>query len=407
MPALIERPKMTKTMYQALKRHIMRERDRKKQEQEQDAMMEQQRKERQLKKKKEEEDNLTLGQTREQILQLDKKLEDLTQEKHILFSQLKKLLHQEEESRRRIRIKEQSELMSLQQAYPQHTMPVILQPAQIAQQPGQIAQPPGQIAQQQAVFRPTQQALIPTGVKRTRSPSPVPASSAVYPQYHESKIIPASIPVAKQQPAAMYTHQSQGDYKPAGNFSQSQPAPVSYVTQPGHSYPQPQAATGYTPSKSSAGKYNPSSQSAFTSYQSHYTHQQAKQITEPYPRYPMQRVQQPGYMGSPHASSIPLQQQLEHANQKAGFSEDKYKLQQQQTIRGVAPHPGQQPSLISQSIQIQQQPQPKGSIVTGFSARGQAPPQQNTYQAPASQASYPAQQGTPVRYAGHTPGRYF
>ena len=31
MPALLERPKMTKTMYQALKRHIMRERERKKQ----------------------------------------------------------------------------------------------------------------------------------------------------------------------------------------------------------------------------------------------------------------------------------------------------------------------------------------------------------------------------------------
>ena len=34
-------------------------------------------------------------------------------------------------------------------------------------------------------------------------------------------------------------------------------------------------------------------------------------------------------MASPHAaSSIPLQQQLQHANEKAGFNEDKYKIQQ-------------------------------------------------------------------------------
>ena len=35
-------------------------------------------------------------------------------------------------------------------------------------------------------------------------------------------------------------------------------------------------------------------------------------------------------MGSPHASgsTLNLQQQLEHANQKSGFAEDKFKLQQ-------------------------------------------------------------------------------
>lgn len=38
----------------------------------------------------------------------------------------------------------------------------------------------------------------------------------------------------------------------------------------------------------------------------------------------------PGFLGSPHShtSTIPLQQQLEQANQKSGFNEEKYKMQQ-------------------------------------------------------------------------------
>ena len=37
----------------------------------------------------------------------------------------------------------------------------------------------------------------------------------------------------------------------------------------------------------------------------------------------------PGYISSSHSgTSLPLQQQLEHANQKSGFSEEKFKLQQ-------------------------------------------------------------------------------
>ncbi|XP_062610985.1 G protein pathway suppressor 2-like [Saccostrea cucullata] len=113
--ALIDRPKMTKTMYQALKRHIMKERERKKQAQEQDAiMMERLKKEEEMRKKKEQEDSLTLEQTKEQIAQLDKKMEELKTEKHELFSQLKKVLHQEDESRKKAQLKEQSELQIMQ-----------------------------------------------------------------------------------------------------------------------------------------------------------------------------------------------------------------------------------------------------------------------------------------------------
>ena len=36
-----------------------------------------------------------------------------------------------------------------------------------------------------------------------------------------------------------------------------------------------------------------------------------------------------GYLASPHSANIPLQQQLQHANEKAGFNDgEKYKMQQ-------------------------------------------------------------------------------
>lgn len=41
------------------------------------------------------------------IAQLDKKMEDLKAEKHDLFSQLKKVLHQEDETRKKAQLKEQ------------------------------------------------------------------------------------------------------------------------------------------------------------------------------------------------------------------------------------------------------------------------------------------------------------
>ena len=58
-------------------------------------------KEQELKKKKEEEDSLTLEQTKEQISQLERRFESLKQEKHELFSELKKVLHQEDESKKK------------------------------------------------------------------------------------------------------------------------------------------------------------------------------------------------------------------------------------------------------------------------------------------------------------------
>ena len=373
---VLERPKLTKAMYQALKKHIMKEREKKKQELEQDEQLERMRKEQELRKKKEKEDSLTLEQTKEQIQRIEKSLEGLKQEKHELFSQLKKVLHQEDETRKRAQIKEQqSEMLSLQQAYPAH-LPVsnhsMLSMQSVSGRP--------------TLYRP-QQPLIPMTIKRPHSPSPPP--SAVYQQYPESKMCQPTPP--KQH--SPFPHPAQSEYKSSNYPGHSQSSQAPYTSKPQHNYQQQTAI--YTGNKS-PGKSYPASQSAFTSYPNHYAHQQQKQIPESYPGYP--RMQQPsGYMAPTHGS---LQQQLEHANQKAGFNEEnKYKMQQQQQIRGVTPISAQ----MHQQIQLQQ-PQQKGSIVTGYSARGQAPPQSTAYQQQSSQ-NYPPQQASQVRQPSQMTGQ--
>ncbi|KAG8507103.1 G protein pathway suppressor 2, partial [Galemys pyrenaicus] len=118
MPALLERPKLSNAMARALHRHIMMERERKRQEEEEvDKMMEQKMKEEQeRRKKKEMEERMSLEETKEQILKLQEKLLALQEEKHQLFLQLKKVLHEEEKRRR----KEQSDMTTLTTAaYPQ------------------------------------------------------------------------------------------------------------------------------------------------------------------------------------------------------------------------------------------------------------------------------------------------
>ncbi|XP_041037288.1 G protein pathway suppressor 2 isoform X6 [Carcharodon carcharias] len=107
MPALLERPKMSSAMARALHQHIMKERARKRQEEEEvDKMMEQKMKEEQeRKRKKEMEERMSLEETKEQISKMELKLQSLQEEKHQLFLQLKKVLHEEE--KRRAKMKEQ------------------------------------------------------------------------------------------------------------------------------------------------------------------------------------------------------------------------------------------------------------------------------------------------------------
>lgn len=140
MPAVLNgaSPRCSEEMWQALRKHIIRERERKKQgiylqvmnskkmknqffcffyvviffywyfitlfflEQEADAEEERQRKERERQQKQ---DVMTIGETRDQIASLESELAQLKDEKHQLFLQLKKVLN-EDDNRRRQLIKE-------------------------------------------------------------------------------------------------------------------------------------------------------------------------------------------------------------------------------------------------------------------------------------------------------------
>lgn len=106
MPAALAEPQnpsnRSDQIWKVLKSHILRERARKKQEREAEVEEERLRKEREAKQRQ---NVMTLGETREQISQLEAKLTKLKEEKHQLFLQLKKVLN-EDDNRRRQMIKE-------------------------------------------------------------------------------------------------------------------------------------------------------------------------------------------------------------------------------------------------------------------------------------------------------------
>lgn len=104
MPAaLADKSDRSEQMWNALKAHILRERERKKQEREAEVEEERLRKEREA---REQQNVMTLGETREQISQLETKLTQLKDEKHQLFLQLKKVLNEDDNNRRRQLVKE-------------------------------------------------------------------------------------------------------------------------------------------------------------------------------------------------------------------------------------------------------------------------------------------------------------
>uniref|UniRef100_UPI00358ECC9A G protein pathway suppressor 2 isoform X2 n=1 Tax=Myxine glutinosa TaxID=7769 RepID=UPI00358ECC9A len=307
MPALLERPKMTKTMAVALHKHVMRERERKRQEEEEaDKIMEQKLKEeQQRRKKKEEEERMSLEETSEQplplsvpskprpavssslvldgfpraisplgqhknICKLEGKLASLQQEKHQLFLQLKKVLN--EEDKRRAKIKEQNELAALsQQPYASSlqmhpSSHLIVHGSHIA-----TGRSHGLLGD-----RPKSQLYSPTAIPARAYASP-------------------GFPSAQADPSAFPTSQ-------AGHaYSSSQAQRVFTQSQQTQAY-----STANQPIRATAS-------SAFQAFPPFVSHQQ--------PVYSVhgQFAPQPGaaYL----SSSMPLQKQLEHANQQSGFSD--------------------------------------------------------------------------------------
>ncbi|KAL7837888.1 hypothetical protein AOLI_G00262920 [Acnodon oligacanthus] len=270
MPALLERPKLSNAMARALHKHIMRERERKRQEEEEvDKMMEQKMKEEEeRKRKKEMEERMSLEETKEQIMKMGEKLQGLQEEKHQLFLQLKKVLHEEEKRRR----KEQSDMTTLTSAAYQPNMAIHSGQHLLSMQASPVShgRPAALLGERnKQLFQPP----VISG-RHYQSQPGFSAPGADHGQFSGAQPGHGPYGVTQQQHASPFTP--------------SQPVPVSYA-----SSPQIRGASAFP-----AMQYLPHQQQGYTVH-SHFT-------------------SQPGFIPS---TGIPLQKQLEHANQQSGFTD--------------------------------------------------------------------------------------
>ncbi|XP_040038354.2 G protein pathway suppressor 2 isoform X2 [Gasterosteus aculeatus] len=270
MPALLERPKLSNAMARALHKHIMRERERKRQEEEEvDKMMEQKMKEEEERKRtKEIEERMSLEETKEQVMKMGEKLQGLQEEKHQLFLQLKKVLHEEEKRRRKEQRYDITTLTSAsyQPSLPMHAGQHLLS---IQGNPVNHSRPGALLGERSKQLFPT--SVIPTRHYQTPGFSSAPAEHG---QFSGTQGVHEAYGVAQAQHPSTYA---------AGPS-----VPVSFAS-----------------SSQIRGA------SAFQTMQ-YLPHQQ--------PGYPVHSpfTSQPGYIPG---AGIPLQKQLEHANQQSGFTD--------------------------------------------------------------------------------------
>ncbi|KAI1903329.1 hypothetical protein AGOR_G00026080 [Albula goreensis] len=305
MPALLERPKLSNAMARALHKHIMRERERKRQEEEEvDKMMEQKMKEEEeRKRKKEMEERMSLEETKEQIMKMGEKLQGLQEEKHQLFLQLKKVLHEEEKRRR----KEQSDMTTLTSATYQPSMAIHSGQHLLSMQGSPVSHGrPGALLGERSkqLF---QSPVVPG--RHFQTQPGFSAGSSEHGQYSASQAAHGPYGVSQPQHASPY--------------APSQPVPVSYA-----SSSQLRGASAFQ-----AMQYLPHQQQGYTVH-SHFT-------------------SQPGFIPS---AGIPLQKQLEHANQQSGFTDSS-------TLRPMHPqalHASAAGLIPSSSIAVQIPPAKSG-----------------------------------------------
>ncbi|XP_063157776.1 G protein pathway suppressor 2 isoform X2 [Candoia aspera] len=323
MPALLERPKLSSAMARALHRHVMVERERKRQEEEEvDKMMEQKMKEEQeRRRRKEMEERMSLEETKEQILKLQEKLQALQEEKHQLFLQLKKVLHEEEKRRR----KEQSDMTTLAAAAYQQGMAVHAGTHILNMQ----GSPGGHNRAGTLISADRAKQMFGPPVITTRHFATQPA-------------FPASTPEHGQYQG------SQTGHSPYAVGQSQHTVPVSYAS-----------------SQSIRGP------SAFSTMQYLSQQQPGYAIHGHFP------AAQAGFI--PPSTTIPLQKQLEHANQQSGFSDSS-------TLRPMHPqalHPNQGLLQASQ-LPVQMQTTAK----SGFQASPQPAPRHPFIQHPQGQRFY-------------------
>ncbi|XP_051755499.1 G protein pathway suppressor 2-like [Ctenopharyngodon idella] len=270
MPALLERPKLSNAMARALHKHIMKERERKRQEEEEvDKMMEQKMKEEEERKRtKEIEERMSLEETKEQVQKMGEKLQVLQEEKHQLFLQLKKVLHEEEKRRR----KEQSDITTLPSASYQSNLPLHSGQHLLSIQGSPVSHNRASALLGERSKQLFQTPLMP-GHQFSSQPGFLPGSSE-HGQFSSSAAVHEPFAVTQAQHHTSYGHAASVPISFAGTTQIRSASPFQSMPFLPH---QPQ---GYA-------------------VHSHFT-------------------AQPGFIPS---ASIPLQKQLEHANQQSGFTD--------------------------------------------------------------------------------------
>lgn len=311
-------------MWQALKVHITRERQRKRQEQEADAEEERQRKERERQQKQ---DVMTLGETREQISNLENELSQLKDEKHQLFLQLKKVLN-EDDNRRRQLIKETSvcsEVLTAVGGYP-GTGPRVVHPQLFLPLP-RSSSPLYKVA----VGTPTH-TLLPSGpLKRTHSPSPPPTASPYHAGY---------------------------GYKPPPSIPSYNPAPPKSEEAARRSGDSRAVLWNKNNQYSASGFYSgPTGQSVYS-----YSTPTSQQSREPDPVKPVYLSGNRGTLSTHQTAYVTSLHSLDH---KGAYAEDKFYLR-----------PSSHVTVHGGAIPIQQPPQgaKTGGITSGYPVRAPQPP---------------------------------
>ncbi|XP_012273742.1 protein enabled homolog isoform X2 [Orussus abietinus] len=343
MPAVvIGPPQRSEQMWQALKVHITRERQRKKQEQEADAEEERQRKERERQQKQ---DVMTLGETREQISNLENELSQLKDEKHQLFLQLKKVLN-EDDNRRRL-IKETSvcsEVLTTVGGYPGTGTSVV--------HPQLFLPLPTRSPLYKVTAATPTHTLLPSGpLKRAHTPSPPPTASPYHAGYGYKP--PPNMPSYNPPPAKSEEAARRSGDSRAVLWNKNNQYPTSSF----YSTPTGQSVYSYTtPSTQQTREPEPTKLTYLSVSRDSLT------AREPEPAKPTYLSVNRATLSTHQGAYVTSLHSLDH---KGAYSEDKFYLR-----------PSSHVTVHGGAIPIQQPPQgaKTGGITSGYPIRASQPP---------------------------------
>ncbi|XP_071840532.1 uncharacterized protein [Apostichopus japonicus] len=400
MPAPLE-CRHPKSMVLALKTIIVRERERKRQEEEMaDKIVERRKQQLEKLRKKREAETLTLEQTKDQIIHLEDKLVSLRGEKHDLFLQLKKVLNESENRRKQIKEHEmRASMTDYTMTHPTHHQypPIPLHGSHMLPVQGAPLHGRPSMLGDKMYRAPTPPGPPVQAIKRARSPSPPIVE--LYPQ-HSPHFSPAAFAAGSYRPRAGHPP-----------YTSSQASSSAFISQAQAGYPHRQQASLHSSFTTSAST-NPSKYQArdspFSAYPLHYSHEGQGD------HFP------PGFQGFPPGAQH-VQASLEQPSKSSTFAEEQSHYQsklQSQHLRPIGSVQAlqQHQALLPPQVSHIQQAQGKGLPASYQSRRkpdspvyGQKKPGQSPHGAAyqGGQPPRPSGYSTATSHGGHAGGRFY